>query len=108
MVAGYEVAVAQKSSGVVPVFPLPEVVFFPETTLPLHIFEPRYREMVRDVEPRSEALSLVKLHVRVDLEKDYRDTANVVGVRIHDWKPMIQGYRAQQIFWDCCKIFQGN
>jgi Lon protease-like protein len=30
----------------VPVFPLPDVVFFPQTVLPLHIFEPRYREMV--------------------------------------------------------------
>jgi uncharacterized protein len=32
----------------VPVFPLPNVVFFPETFLPLHIFEPRYRHMVQD------------------------------------------------------------
>ena len=30
------------------VFPLPRVVFFPGTYLPLHIFEPRYRAMVRD------------------------------------------------------------
>jgi hypothetical protein len=29
----------------IPVFPLPNVVFFPETTLGLHIFEPRYRQM---------------------------------------------------------------
>lgn len=31
-----------------PLFPLPSVVFFPHTRLPLHIFEPRYREMVGD------------------------------------------------------------
>ena len=36
------------NSGLVPVFPLPDVVFFPGTVLPLHIFEPRYRSMVRD------------------------------------------------------------
>jgi Lon protease-like protein len=30
----------------VPLFPLGDVVFFPFTELPLHIFEPRYREMV--------------------------------------------------------------
>jgi ATP-dependent Lon protease len=29
-------------------FPLPEVVLFPGCLLPLHIFEPRYREMVND------------------------------------------------------------
>ena len=31
-----------------PVFPLPNVVFFPKMYLPLHIFEPRYRQMVAD------------------------------------------------------------
>lgn len=31
-----------------PVFPLPHTVLFPEQQLPLHIFEPRYRQMVRD------------------------------------------------------------
>lgn len=32
---------------VIPVFPLPNLVFFPKTLLPLHIFEPRYKEMLR-------------------------------------------------------------
>jgi Lon protease-like protein len=32
-------------SGRVPLFPLPNVVLFPHAFLPLHIFEPRYREM---------------------------------------------------------------
>lgn len=32
----------------VPIFPLPNLVFFPKTFLPLHIFEPRYRKMVED------------------------------------------------------------
>lgn len=31
-----------------PVFPLPRVVFFPGTALPLHLFEPRYRTMAED------------------------------------------------------------
>jgi Lon protease-like protein len=33
---------------VIPVFPLPKVVLLPGEVLPLHIFEPRYRDMVRD------------------------------------------------------------
>ncbi len=33
----------------IPVFPLADIVLFPGAVLPLHIFEPRYREMVRDV-----------------------------------------------------------
>ncbi|MEK7485206.1 MAG: LON peptidase substrate-binding domain-containing protein [Planctomycetota bacterium] len=31
-----------------PIFPLQEVHLFPETLLPLHIFEPRYRQMIQD------------------------------------------------------------
>ncbi len=32
----------------IPLFPLPNVVLFPQMPLPLHIFEPRYRKMVAD------------------------------------------------------------
>jgi Lon protease-like protein len=32
----------------IPVFPLAGAILFPRTQLPLHIFEPRYRQMVRD------------------------------------------------------------
>jgi uncharacterized protein len=36
-------------STAIPLFPLPNVVLFPGVFLPLHIFEARYRTMVRDV-----------------------------------------------------------
>jgi Lon protease-like protein len=32
----------------IPIFPLPRTVLMPGEVLPLHIFEPRYRDMVRD------------------------------------------------------------
>ena len=32
-----------------PLFPLPDVVLFPQEVLPLHIFEPRYRMLLRTV-----------------------------------------------------------
>jgi len=32
----------------IPLFPLAGAILFPRAQLPLHIFEPRYREMVRD------------------------------------------------------------
>lgn len=35
-------------TGQAPLFPLPNVVHFPHTWLPLHIFEPRYRAMIED------------------------------------------------------------
>lgn len=31
-----------------PIFPLPNVVLFPRTILPLHIFEPRYKQLVQE------------------------------------------------------------
>ncbi|NNF42788.1 MAG: hypothetical protein HKN62_07035, partial [Phycisphaerales bacterium] len=31
----------------IPLFPLPETVLLPHALLPLHIFEARYRQMVR-------------------------------------------------------------
>jgi uncharacterized protein len=34
---------------IIPLFPLPSLVLFPGITVPLHIFEPRYREMVAEV-----------------------------------------------------------
>ncbi len=33
----------------VPVMTLPNAVFFPQALMPLHIFEPRYRQMLKDV-----------------------------------------------------------
>ncbi|MSU69260.1 MAG: hypothetical protein EXS39_00475 [Opitutaceae bacterium] len=33
----------------VPVMTLPNVAFFPQALMPLHIFEPRYRKMLKDV-----------------------------------------------------------
>ena len=39
-----------------PLFPLPNVVHFPRTELRLHVFEPRYRRLVRDLEEREEGL----------------------------------------------------
>ncbi|MFK7986548.1 MAG: LON peptidase substrate-binding domain-containing protein [Sandaracinaceae bacterium] len=37
---------ASEALRALPVFPLPRVVFFPGSVLPLHVFEPRYRDMM--------------------------------------------------------------
>jgi len=46
---------------VVPIFPLPDVTFFPHTLLPLHVFEARYRAMVMDALERDRRLAIVRL-----------------------------------------------
>lgn len=45
----------------VPVMTLPETVFFPQALLPLHIFEPRYRQMLRDVLARNRLFAVARL-----------------------------------------------
>ena len=53
----------------IPLFPLPNVVLFPRMPLPLHIFEPRYRAMVRDAIRRAHLIGMVLL--RGDWQRDY-------------------------------------
>ena len=52
-----------------PLFPLPNLVFFPETRLPLHVFEPRYRQLVTDVVASDKRFGIVLL--RPGWEADY-------------------------------------
>ena len=49
-----------------PIFPLPDVTFFPSTLLPLHVFEARYRAMVMDALARDRRLAVVKLQPGFD------------------------------------------
>jgi ATP-dependent Lon protease len=45
----------------VPVMTLPNTVFFPQALLPLHIFEPRYRQMLRDVLSSNRIFAVARL-----------------------------------------------
>jgi uncharacterized protein len=56
-------------SDLLPLFPLPNVVLFPNVFLPLHIFEPRYREMVSDVLAADRMIGMVLL--RPGWDRDY-------------------------------------
>jgi len=46
----------------VPLFPLPGAILFPRSQLPLHIFEPRYREMVRDAIDGAGRIAMIQPH----------------------------------------------
>jgi len=45
----------------IPLFPLPGTVFIPHTLLPLHVFEPRYRDLVDDAMSGSKILAVPRL-----------------------------------------------
>ena len=53
----------------IPIFPLPTVVLFPNVFLPLHIFEPRYRQMVDEALHGDRIIGMVLL--RPGWERDY-------------------------------------
>jgi Lon protease-like protein len=54
---------------VIPLFPLPNLVFFPRTYVPLHIFEPRYLKMVQAVAASHRMVGMVLL--KEGWETDY-------------------------------------
>jgi uncharacterized protein len=54
---------------VIPLFPLPNLVFFPRTYIPLHIFESRYRDMVRAAAASHHMVGMVLL--KEGWEADY-------------------------------------
>ena len=61
-----------------PIFPLPNVVLFPGATMPLHIFEPRYRELVRAVLAGRKLMGIVRL--KPGFEEDYEGRPPVFDV----------------------------
>jgi Lon protease-like protein len=46
-------------------FPLPNVVLFPHAILPLHIFEPRYRQMTEDALASDQLVTIVQIRPAV-------------------------------------------
>lgn len=59
--AGHEPSDIAGALEALPLFPLPNAVLFPGSFLPLHVFEPRYRVMVRDVLQGHRALAVVMI-----------------------------------------------
>ena len=62
----------------IPIFPLPNVVLFPNVFLPLHIFETRYREMIADALRGDRIIGMVLL--RPGWEGDYDGRPQVYPV----------------------------
>ena len=63
---------------IIPLFPLPNLVLFPGVAVPLHIFEPRYREMIADVSSSHGIVGMMLL--KGDWERDYYANPDTFGV----------------------------
>ena len=60
-----------KFPNLIPVFPLSGVIYFPETNLPLNIFEPRYLNLINDTLKKDKLMGMVQ---------SKRDSENVYNV----------------------------
>jgi uncharacterized protein len=63
----------------IPIFPLPNVVLFPNVFLPLHIFEPRYRAMVAAALEEDRIIGMVLLRPGWETDYDGRPPVYPVG-----------------------------
>ncbi len=63
---------------IVPIFPLPNVVLFPKTLVPLHIFEERYRTMTQEALEGDGSIALVLL--RDGWKNDYYQSPEVYEI----------------------------
>lgn len=61
-----------------PLFPIAGAILFPRAQLPLHIFEPRYREMVRDVIDGGGVIGIVQPQL-VEVEEQRKQPLYPVG-----------------------------
>ena len=66
-------------SDLLPIFPLPNVVLFPNVFLPLHIFELRYREMVADALASDRMIGMALLRPGWQHEYEKRPPVYPVG-----------------------------
>ena len=63
----------------IPIFPLPNVVLFPNVFLPLHIFESRYRAMVKDALASDRIIGMVLLQPGFEANYEGRPRVYPVG-----------------------------
>src|SRR4030095_5075306 len=62
----------------IPLFPLPNLVLFPQVAVPLHIFEDRYKLMISRCIDQTDVFGLVLL--REGAEQESEETIHRVGV----------------------------
>ncbi len=66
-------------NGVTRLFPLAGVVMFPHVVLPLHIFEPRYRQMTRDALAGDRLITIVQAKAQTEWSADAEPELEEVG-----------------------------
>jgi Lon protease-like protein len=71
-------ALSERDLAELSIFPLPQMTLFPGAVLPLHVFEPRYREMVREALDGRPLIAIARL--KPGFESDYEGRPPVFDV----------------------------
>jgi len=77
--ATHQVPGADTLPPTIPIFPLPDAVLFPNVSLPLHIFEPRYRAMVADALQGDRIIGMVLLEPGYEANYEGRPPVYPIG-----------------------------
>ncbi|HET6922943.1 MAG TPA: LON peptidase substrate-binding domain-containing protein [Anaeromyxobacteraceae bacterium] len=75
-------ALVEGARGALKVFPLPGVVVFPGTPMPLHVFEPRYRAMTADALAGDRVMAVATLRDAADAPEDRAPLHPVAGAAV--------------------------
>jgi ATP-dependent Lon protease len=67
-----------------PLFPLPDVVLFPQEVLPLHIFEPRYRMLLSTVLAEDRRFGVVRWNPQAQRMADVGCCAEIIHCQTQD------------------------
>ena len=67
-----------------PLFPLPDVVLFPQEVLPLHIFEPRYRMLLRTVMAEDRRFGVIRWDPQNNRMADVGCCAEIIHCQSQD------------------------
>jgi len=86
------------------VFPLPSAVLFPHSVVPLHIFEPRYRDMVRDALATDRIMALAQLEPGWEPRYGGRPAMHpVLCAGIIIWHDTLEGGRYNILLQGVCR-----
>lgn len=71
----------------VALFPIPEMVAFPGTIVPLHIFEPRYRTMIQDSVEQSRMIAVCHTRKEIRAAKQHQTITDALSSNQATYEP---------------------
>jgi uncharacterized protein len=77
----------------IPIFPLPSSVLFPDVSLPLRVFEPRYRAMIEAALQSDRIIGIVLLRPGFEADRDGNPPVYAIGTAalITSVEPLVDG-----------------